>query len=261
MTGQENDPRGDSATTSTHSLTNTIRSATANRLHELELEMQRCKDMLLTSTSHVESSAARLLKTEENLALTMQAVTRTEQHLESTMQSVNNIYQTVSGFQLKFVDFSRALESLSESFQNLASSNQQHSRSSSVTQHRNTASHSGSDLPSFPGGNAQNELMQHRGGVQDAPPYRESATSPSQNSPHKKKKKTSSSQIDNLEECRIELFEDYSIGDPVLDTSLPMDTDPPDDTATCNNIDDTQMSGPPTAPFQEDSTSAGPRDT
>ena len=121
---RETDARGDGATTSTHSLTNTIRSVTANRLTELESAMRKCKEMLRESASHAELSAARLLKTEENLAATMQTVTRTEEHLAFTMQSMNDISQTVSGLQLQFGDFSRALESLSLSFQSLAATNQ-----------------------------------------------------------------------------------------------------------------------------------------
>ena len=251
----ENDARGDGATTSTHSLTNTIRSATANRLSELELEMRRCKDMLRSSTSHVESSAARLLKTEENLAITMAAVSRTEEHLASTMQSVNNIYQTVSGFQMQFVDFSRALESLSASFQNLASNHPGTSSAIVVPTHRNTNS-SGSNGRLLPG-DGQNELRPEWKGDHEEPQAQQQSTrSPSQTSPQKKKKKTSSQT--HLEECRIDLFEGYSIDDPESDILLPMDTDFPD-TDMCNLTDDTQMSGPPTAPFQEDSKSAGPR--
>ena len=252
---RETDARGDGATTSTHSLTNTIRSVTANRLTELESEMRKCKEMLRESASHAELSAARLLKTEENLAATMQTVTRTEEHLAFTMQSMNAISQTVSGLQLQFGDFSRALESLSLSFQSLASMNQSTTQAAIDIANRGSNTRTGSHVQSLQLMIPPSDL---RPQTASSERIGQVAMSPSQRSPKKKKKKTS--RQSHLEECRAELFEESDSSDAESYNPLSMDIDSAHEDESSSQLEPTQMPGPPTAPrTTDDSDSAGPR--
>ena len=96
VTSIDDDDRA--STTSTHSLTNTIRSITASRLSELDAEMRECRESLNRTNAIAADTATRL--------------SNTEQHLQVTMETMTVLTRSVSGLQTQFDGFARTLEGL-----------------------------------------------------------------------------------------------------------------------------------------------------
>jgi hypothetical protein len=96
VTSIDDDDRA--STTSTHSLTNTIRSTPGTRLAELDAEMRECRETLHRTNAIAADTATRL--------------SNTEHHLEITMETMTVLTRSVSGLQTQFDGFARTLEGL-----------------------------------------------------------------------------------------------------------------------------------------------------
>lgn len=175
----------ESGTTSTQSLTNTQRSATAQRLNELELEMKKCRSLLQDSSRTAEETATRL--------------DRTEQHLTSTMEMVSDLTRNVTTIQSQMCLFSQALENIRLSILDLSTRSLKMVPTQSLPLDKPVveADSAGTEMNS--------SLIRPNS---DVPP------SPSRTSPVKKR--TKQTEHSDALDCSMELLDDLGNGDDSL---------------------------------------------